>query len=271
MAITGRLLNQIIPHLEDGQRVKDWRIVYSAATLTFSEDLRTGYLPLVVDRSLAEQQWAAIAAKQETLEAALDELELRLDGKKPRFIAMADFFDLTPNNDLDAAHVSEYFFATIEAGQAAGVSSDITASKFLQFAPQGCKVFEENDKLIKPGMTEGDLVTLYDAVIDKMGKKGKRLDIAKVVTQEDSIPKWAQDLKTRIQALASAISTTSSITQADVKQSDSEEVFLADREEEGERHGTPKRCKKCSGIGHKARVCTSKQKLSNNKDSKKGR
>lgn len=264
MAINGILLNQTIPHLQDGQRVKDWRIGYSAATITLSEDLRTGYLPVVVDRSLAEQQWAVIAAKQETLGAALDELELRLDGKQPRFIAMANFFDLMPNNTSDATHLSEYFFGAIEAGKAAGVSTDITASKFLQYAPQGRKVFEENEKLIKPGMTEVDLITLYDAVIDKMSKKAKCLDDAKIVTREDSIPKWAQDLKARIQALGSVISTKSSITKAE---DDPEEVFIADREEEKETH-TARRCKKCSGFGHNSRVCTSKQ---HKKDRTKGR
>ena len=255
METTEKLFDHTIPHIREGQRVKDWRVAYSAYGSVLSEKQLIGYIPVVVARSLAEQKWAVIAAKKETLENALDELELRIDGKKPRFVAITDFLDLKPNSSLDEAGISEYFFKTVEAGQVAGVAGDMIASKFLQFAPEGSKIFEKNEDLIKPDMNEDDLITLYDAVKEKMAKKAstKCSPLTHAGDKED-IPEWALDLKGQIEALSVSIEAKASTSCSDARKSD--EVFFGRKETDGEENLV---CTRCSGIGHDVSVCTSKR------------
>ena len=71
METTEKLFDHTIPHIREGQRVKDWRVAYSAYGImeygsVLSEKQLIGYIPVVVARSLAEQKWAVIAAKKET-------------------------------------------------------------------------------------------------------------------------------------------------------------------------------------------------------------
>ena len=93
VSITGNLPFEI-PHLKSYQSVKDWRISFTAATLLFTEEQRLNYLPIAVDRSRPDQKWAIEAIKREPLNEALDELELRLDGKINRLPAISHFFDM---------------------------------------------------------------------------------------------------------------------------------------------------------------------------------
>ena len=85
--------NLTIPHL------KDWRVLYTSAEVLFGEKQAIQFLPIAVDRSPADQKWASEAAKQETLKAALYELETRLDGKKTRFVAITEFFKASKNHN----------------------------------------------------------------------------------------------------------------------------------------------------------------------------
>ena len=121
--ITGNL-PFVIPHLKSDQLVKDWRISFTAATLLFTEEQRLCYLPIAVDISTPDQKWAIEATKMESLKDALDELQLRLDGKRNRLQAMAYFFDLKPHARTSLANMSEIFFNVWEAGKEAVVTTD---------------------------------------------------------------------------------------------------------------------------------------------------
>ena len=74
-----------IPHLRNGQSVKDWRVVYAAATTVFTDEQKRMLLPIAVDRNSADQAWASKAAAKASLKEALDELEICIDGKTLSF------------------------------------------------------------------------------------------------------------------------------------------------------------------------------------------
>ena len=93
------------------------------------EKLAIQFLPIAVDRSPADQKWASEAAKQETLKAALDELETRLDDKKTLFVAMTEFFNIKPPKTISQESLSFFFFEALEAGKAV-IASVLNHSTF---------------------------------------------------------------------------------------------------------------------------------------------
>ena len=147
------MFNMNIPHLKKGQKVQEWRPLYAAATATYKDAEAIKFLPIVVDRSPADQKWATAATKQATLKEALDELESRLDGRKTRFVAMKDFFNLKPTATVSLETLSTFFFQALEAGKAAEISNDVIAIKFLEFVPGATKLFNDNKAHIKTDMT----------------------------------------------------------------------------------------------------------------------
>ena len=208
-------INLAIPCLRTGQRVKEWRGVYSASTSALSEKQRIGYLPIAVSRAPSDQKWAARAAEHETLEEALNELQLRLDGEKSRFTGMSEFFNLKPTKApmLDASELSEYFFQTLEAGTDAQVSYDVMALKFLHWVPDGNKVFHKREGTIEAGMTEDQLIELYDLVKDRMLANSQTSSLVKTAASlpmdehDQPIPKWALDLKAQVKALSISVAS----------------------------------------------------------------
>ena len=110
-------------------------------------------------------QWALEAAKCSTLEEALDELEKRLDGSKDKLTAVTDFFRLEPvqpeQQPLSADGLSVFFFKVMDFGKTAGLTYDLIAFKFLEYAPGGKKAFRDLKATIKADMTRDALLTLY--------------------------------------------------------------------------------------------------------------
>lgn len=261
MATTSTLFNVIIPHLKVGQRVKDWRVLYTAATSTLVEEQKIGYLPCAVDRCQADQKWAAQATHQVSLKAALDELELRLDQKKSRLEAMTEFFNLQPATSIDTRNLSEFFFEALEAGKAAAVAYDVIAVKFFQFLPGGTKLFNKKESLIIAEMTESDLIELFDVVktvlARKCGDTVKGNEVFHISHDEDScMPKWAVDLTAQVRALKQA-----------VEDQDTDQCKICGKTNHCEAKCFERICSRCSGKGHDASQCatkSSKQSPSNN-------
>ena len=271
--------NLAIPHLKPEQKVRDWRALYTAATSLLTEPQKIGHLPIAVDRSLADQKWASEATKKVTLKEALDELELRLDGKKTRFQAMKDFFNLKAGSNITPANVSDFFFSALEAGKAATLSNDVIAIKFLQDMPGGSKLFADKEEQIKTDMTEDDLIKLFDYVKEKLQKKAKikteeHPTSAFVAVENEPVPRWARDLREQVAALESAIQSFSSTDSGTEEQN---RAYYAKKEGKkfkrplqlkpcgicGKNNHTEQKCFKrvcsnCSGTGHDAGKCSTR-------------
>lgn len=252
MATASTLFNVSIPHLKVGQRVKEWRVLYTAATSTLAEEQKIGYLPCAIDRCQADQKWAAQATHQVSLKAALDELELRIDHKISRLEAMTDFFNLQPATSIDTQNLSQFFFEALEAGKAAAVSYDVIAGKFFQFLPGGTKLFNKKESLIVAEMTERDLMELFDVVktvlARKFGNTVKGNEVFHISEDEDSrMPKWAEDLTAQVRALKRAVG-----------KQDADQCKIRGKTNHCEATCFERICSRCSGMGHDASQCATK-------------
>ena len=197
--------NLPIPHLQKGQSVKSWRILYTAATPGLSEEQQRTLLPVVVDRSTTDKAWACKAAGKTTLKEALDDLQARLDCKLTRLDAAQKFFELKPAAAVSLENLSEYFFQVLEAGSIASVAYDLIALKFLQPIPGATKLFSENEAELKENMSEEQVIAIFDKVKRRLQEK----DRGKAEKKEESfmaeglekVPKWAEDLREDIMGL----------------------------------------------------------------------
>ena len=268
------MLPVAFPHLQPNQKVKHWRIGYTAATWALQEEEKISYLPLAVDRSLAEQKWACEAAKKKSLIEALDELELRLDERKTRFQAMTEFFSLKPSTNTALVDISELFFSTWDAGKLAGVANDVIAVKFLQQLPTASKLFSENEEKIKQKMSDSDLIMLFDATKERLARKATESDgtdnSVMLTAETETVPKWAEELQIQIAALKARMKpvTTSERAICEEKVSSATESRVKKIKRTcnicGKLNHTEQKCFKrvcanCRGKGHDASKCRRKR------------
>ena len=274
-----------IPHLKPGQKGSDWRGLYIAATLLLEETQKIGYLPIAVDRTPADQKWAFAAAEKDKLADALDELELRLDGKKNRFQAMGDFFNLQPSRPVTSETLSEFFFGVREAGIAANVTNDLIALKFIQHIPGGNKLFTDQEDKIDTDMKESDLIGLFDEAKKRLIKvKGSNkqsemvpVDVFHVKEPDpEPMPEWAKELKLQVLALEASLHARSSTDSTSGSEELQNSAFYAKSKNSkgtskevktcsicGKSNHSAKRCykricTKCSGKGHDADKCATR-------------
>ena len=220
-----------------------------------------------MDRTPADQKWATAATKQESLKEALDELESRLDGKKTRFVAMKEFFNLKPPTKISLENLSSFFFDALEAGKAAEVTKDVIALKFLEYVPGSTKLFNDNKGDIKADMTEEQLITFFDTVKTKLSTlkhKEETGTIKEEVFQlntedssevEDVIPKWAEELKSQVSTLTKTFMPRKAATFTSTDSSTSmEDSYMVDRQKE-KAHASKGPCEICNKQGHVAKTC----------------
>ena len=293
------MFNMNIPHLKKGQKVQEWRPLYAAATATYKDAEAIKFLPIVVDRSPADQKWATAATKQATLKEALDELESRLDGRKTRFVAMKDFFNLKPTATVSLETLETFFFQALEAGKAAEISNDVIAIKFLEFVPGATKLFNDNKAHIKTDMTEDQLIAFFDTVRAKLATLNPKdepravkeevfqLNTAESSEAEEVLPKWAEELKSQVFALTKTFKARNAATFTSTDSS-MDESYMVDKEKDRTSKGPCPICKKqghskktcyrrvcgrCSGKGHDEDMCASRgpRKGHSNKGAQKSR
>ena len=258
-----------IPHLKKGQSVKEWRILYTSATTLLKQPEQIQFLPIAVDRSPADQAWAFKAAKQTTLKEALDELELRLDGKPTRFVAVKTFYDLKPVVRISLINLSAFFFDVLEAGKTAEVTYDLIALKFLQHIPGSTKLFTDNERSIKADMSEEDLIKFFDIVKSKLSTKSK-VDPSfikdEVFAVEDciqasaeTIPKWAEDLRSEVMEIKQSLQPQNRVVPSNCSSSCSsstDDAFYNNASKtKGEATGTNNTCSICGLKNHFAKTC----------------
>ena len=69
-----------IPYLTKGMLVKEWKNGFLAATALLEEKQKVAILPLYINRSSWDKEWAYRTAEQPTIALALKQLETQLDG-----------------------------------------------------------------------------------------------------------------------------------------------------------------------------------------------
>ena len=253
--------------------------MYTSASALLKQPEQIQFLPIAVDRSPADQAWASKAAKHTTLKEALDELELRLDGKPTRFVAVKTFFELKPAARISLTNLSEFFFDVLEAGKSAEMTFDLIALKFLQHVPGSTKLFTDNESKIKADMTEDALSRM--AKVDPSFIKEEVFAVEECIqAHEETIPRWAEQLRSEVMEIKQSLQPQS---QVDPRSSDScssstDDAFYSNPSKtKSETAGSNSNnscsicglknhlaktcfkriCKSCNGRGHDAENCSS--------------
>ena len=210
-----------IPFLQKGQRIKDWRWLYTAATSGLKPAEQIAFLPLYVGRNGRDTQEQSIVAMcsvgRTELEEVLDELEAIVDGAPSRMDVFNDVFDLKPKT-TDFSGLTNFYFRLIKEGEAAGMTYDLIFMRFLKFVKNGRKFYEEKKQAITVNMTSAQTITLFKALQAKLIPSGVTPD-TKVKeegidqayndyyafqvdkAESEKMPRWAQDLRSDMRNL----------------------------------------------------------------------
>ena len=242
--------------------------MYTSATALLKQPEQIQFLPIAVDRSPADQAWASKAAKHTTLKEALDELELRLDGKPTRFVAVKTFFELKPAARISLTNLSGFFFDVLEAGKSAEVTFDLIALKFLQHVPGSTKLFTDNESKIKADMTEDALIEFFDIVKSKLSRMAKadptfiKEEVfaveESIQAQEETIPRWAEQLRSEVMEIKQSLQPQSQVVprSSDSCSSSTDDAFYNNASKtKSETAGSNNSCSICGFKNHLAKTC----------------
>jgi hypothetical protein len=262
-----------IPYLKKGVLVKDWKKGFLAATALLQEAQRVAILPLYVNRSSGDQQWAYKAAEKTTIKAALEQLELNLDGAKSKLNAAVEFFNLAPldKNMTERSAISSFWFNVLDSGTAAGVAKDLIIYKFLQYAPQGNKIFEKMKETIKADISDADMGKVFDEIVKKLSEKGNHLtDNAKIkeevfVANEpdgNKISEMIASLQEQINSLRMDYQSVEadSDTDSDTEEFDDEgPVYFTQKRKFNKKTYKDMYCSICKKSSHTAKYCNNRK------------
>ena len=253
----------MVPHLAEGQKVKDWRRMYLAATALLTEDQKIALIPVYVSRNAGETDIAHICAQKKPLKAALDELELLIDGAPSRMIMLNRFWELKPAS-RDFNGLTSFFF-TLQAGaKGARVPNDVMLLRYLNFVPNGEKFFAQNEDTITEDISDEDSLTVFKKIQTKLVRNEhdasgmavkKEKDDSFIFNVEDGneMPKWAENMQKEL----SEIKEKMTEDQAGVADDKDSGVFYGYNGQQKSRTGP--RCYNCNKIGHIASRCYSKK------------
>ena len=278
-----------IPHLPKGTLVKDWKKGFLAATALLTKEQKLSILPLYVNRSAGDQAWAYEAAKKETIEEALAELQARIDGTETIMVTSQKFFELSlPDADKsNRSAVSSFYFKVVESGEAAGVPKNLIVCKFLQNVAHGSKVFVKNKSKIVPEITNEDVNNIFEEVQEKLLEKpvaSPKVKVEEVFHSSDvqSVSQMFSKLQEQIDDIKISIDHSNIVAISDCESSDMEEcsdedenpvLFYKNSKGKNQMYCTicnktnhtkkfcnKRKCENCQGLGHDAEKCPSFKK-----------
>ena len=267
-----------IPHLAEGQKVKDWRRNYAAATGLFTEQQQIALIPMYAGRTEGEIDIAHICATQKTINEALDELEKLIDGSPSRMLLMNRVFDAKPST-RDFAGLTSFFFELKNEAAGAGIANGVMFVRFLNFVPNGDKFYRQNEATITDDIGDAELLEMFKKLQTKMIQNNRDATEVKqekdgfVFTANEVVPQWAEELKKEIGEIRGKIDEH----KEDDDSQGNDDVYYGQDERRkfrgrcyicnkvGHLAATcyQRKCRCCGGIGHDASRCTSKGKPGN--------
>lgn len=197
-----------IPALKKGQKVRDWRGLYVAATAGIAPAQSIAYLPLYVGRDEGEQAIAESAGDKTTLAEALDELQALIDGPPSRVELLNAALDMKPTR-LDYGGMTSYFFRMLKEAKRAKITYDIILLRFLKHVRNGSKFYNDKEDDFKVDMTEAKCLALFKELQAKL-KMGTAAEGVKIKNEQDTesgfvfnvseesddnMPQWAQEMR----------------------------------------------------------------------------
>ena len=248
-----------------GDKVKDWRVEFVAATSVLKDDaVQKTILPCYVHESL--KQLAQSVTSSDNLDAALNELEALVDGVPSRVAAANDFFTAQPSGNL-----SSFFFTLSNQGILAGIPTDVILLRYFTFVKGGEKIFEDNKNDIKPDMDDKTMRELFKKVKSRIEPISNQTDpIKDEVFYEQDPPEWAEALQSDVRAIQTELRNLT----CSKEDNQSEDVFFSSKNDKkkskskckicakgfhSEKNCFKRKCSNCSGLGHDAEQCPSRK------------
>ena len=272
-----------IPKLEAGQKISEWRKVYMAATALLTEEQKICLIPVYVNRSTGDNEIAHLCAKKTTIQEALDELETFIDGSPSRVTLFKNFCDIRcDKNDWKST-----FFQLQTEGRKAGVGNDLIFIRLLGFLPGGQKFLEANDDVLKPGVSDEDIMKLFGKLQKKLETLLPEKSAIKAEdnsekdfvfkAEEGKEPAWAAEIRNELSGIKDRLDQEdgfySDSSDTNASSSGEEAVYYAGKGKYkhvtcyvcSKKGHTASRCFKrvcgrCKGIGHSERECSSQYK-----------
>ena len=220
-----------IPKLAVGQKVEEWRPLYEAGVSSLKEGQQLAFLPNYVDRTPGDLEIAKMASKETSLEAALDMIELLIDGPRSAFHLINDFCNVRCKTGVDWQSM---FFKLKKYGTLAGLSNDLIFLRFLGMVPNGKKFYYDNEsKFCKEGasLSDRDMLDLFVKIKQKLVKSETIEEIEKPKSDEyvfaaEQVPGWAKDLQEEVANIKESLNCKSE-SQESSSEAEAPEVFYA--------------------------------------------
>ena len=172
-----------IPYLKANESIREWSKGYHSATAMFDDAQRIALLPVYVNRSQGEREIARIAATKSTFNAAIDELELLIDGTSSVISNTKLFFQKEPRS-MEAHEITACYFEMKVLADKAKIPNSVVLKRFLTFFKQGDAFYKDNaariDKADKSELTDEEILALVKEVQPKYIKSGKEAADGKI-------------------------------------------------------------------------------------------
>ena len=165
-----------IPYLKAGESIIEWAKTYTSATAMLDEAQQIALLPVYVNRSLGEREIARVAATKDTLKAAIDELEVLIDGTSSVISHTKMFFEKEPRSS-EAHEITACYFEMKVLADKAKIPKAVVLKRFLTFFKQGDAFYKDNaakiDKADGADLTDAEVLALVKLVQPKYRKVGQ--------------------------------------------------------------------------------------------------
>jgi hypothetical protein len=200
-----------VPHLKPGQKIKDYKRLFKAATVGYKDADKLGCLAVYIHRTDGEKELAYQASEKESLDAAFTFLEELIDGPPCEFLESEEFFKLNPKGpSVDA--IRSYFFELYGVSKSAKIPTDVFLKRFLSNVSGGKKLYDSNKEAIKTGLSDDEIVTVFKSIMEKLRKRTE--EEVKEAKEEsfvfsydqstkvsEAVPQWAKNIQEELSDL----------------------------------------------------------------------
>ena len=253
-----------IPKLQPGQKVRDWRRLYIAATALVTEKQQINLLPAYGARDAGEILIAESCTAKTTIVAALNELESLIDGTLTPLNSFKDFWACKPVKNGYNELIAFYFVLTNE-GKAAKIPNDMVMMRYLNFVPGSEKIFKDHKELFVAAMTTANMAQVFTDVKKKLTTTQSRDNngLERQIKQEtneyvfaaeeeedEKPPAWARSMMEELNYVKKQVFDDTDDNQ--VLYNSPSQNFKG---QGGNRPNQKYRCWTCNRIGHRAEAC----------------
>lgn len=245
-----------IAAIQQGQRVSDWAQGFLAATATLDEVQRKCLLPAYVRRSPEEALLAAEAAKEESLEKALERLEELIDGRTSPVEAMRKFLSARPS---PLSPPAGYLKVLADSAGKAGIGIMPAWLKFCTDTEGGAKLHNKVKDKIKSSTTFMELANWVSEL-------GNPAMLKPIVTKEETFvlsqsPSHSQSSMDERMARMEEQMKRLMPSSNESSEEECAMVCFGCGLEGHIRKNCKVKCKKCGKRGHSAKTCRKGKQL----------